>query len=278
MARKALAAPRPAPGAAELRFAMPSEMYVGDTISGEVLALSAGSQLPYRGALSPATLTADGGVTFDRSQVRLSEDVGHFAMKADAAGQLTLTARSGDAGATYTITVKPSVPRPVVFWDFSNPPVTDKDTFGSSYALNEDLTQRANRAVARVDLPAPGADPVAEDKNKIILSVNRLPEGDRLNKANIRGVIVDVKTSPDFACDDPNACILVTMQGPANWWMKIGTIPLQDAGEWKSHELDVKNEDYFKALPTAGNVLFVLQSSKPARGSIYFDHIGFMVR
>jgi hypothetical protein len=95
-------------------------------------------------------MTADGEVTFDRSQVRLAEDVGHFAMK--AAGELTLMAKAGDATATYKITVKPCVSRPVVFWDCANPLVTDKDTFGSSYTLNEDLTQRANRAVARVDL------------------------------------------------------------------------------------------------------------------------------
>lgn len=277
MAKKALSTPAPAAGKPELRFVMPSEMYAGDTVTGELVALAAGSKLPYAGTLAPATLTAD-GVTFDRSQVRLAEDVGHFTMKAPAAGKLTLTAQSGDARASYTITVKPSVPRPVVFWDFANPPVTDLETFRSSYTLNEDLTQRANRSVARVDLPAQGAKADAEDKDRIILGVNRLPEAGKLDKANIRGVIVDVKTSPDFACDDPNACILVVMQGSANWWMKIGTISLHGATEWASHQLDITNEDYFSALPSEGNLLFVLQSSKPATGSIYLDHIGFMVR
>ena len=99
--------------------------------------------------------------------------------------------------ATHKITVKPSVPRPVVFWDFTNPPVTDKETFSSDFALSEDLTQRANRAVARVDLPAGGIVPA--DKAKEVLQVRRLPEDDKLNKTNIRGVVFDLMTSTDFA-------------------------------------------------------------------------------
>jgi hypothetical protein len=278
MAQKALAAPAPAPGTPELRFVLPSEMYLGDQVSGDVVALSAGSELPYQGVLSPATLTAGSDTAFDRGQVRLADDVGHFTMKPATAGELTVTAQSGDAKADFTINVKPSIPRPIVYWDFSNPPLTDKSTFSTSYALAQDLTQRANRAVARVDLPAQGSTPNGKDGSTSLLAVTNFPGADKLDKTNIRGVIADVKTSPDFECDDPNACILVVMQGSANWWMKIGTIPLQNAKEWASHQVDVTNEDYFKALPTAGNLIFVLQSAKPAKGSIYFDHIGFMVR
>jgi len=279
MAKAALSQPAPVVGSPELRFVIPAEVYAGDTVSGDLIALSAGSQLPYAGTLAPATLTAaDGDVTFDRSEVRLAEDVGRFTMKAKAPAIITLTARSGDATATYRITVKPSVPRPIVFWDFSNPPVGDNDVFSSSYTLSEDLTQRANRSVARVDLPPDGANPAVQDSDKMIFTVGKLPPDDKLNKANIRGVVADVKTSPDFSCDDPDASILVTMQSSANWWMKIGTIPLRDAKEWKTYQLDITNEDYFKAMPAALNLHFVLQSNKPAKGIMYFDHIGFMVR
>jgi len=279
MAQKALAAKRPTPGTAELRFEVPKEMYAGDQVYGEVYAINAGSDEPFAGTLSPATLSADGDAGFDRKQVRLAEAVGHFTMKPIAPGELILTAQSGDTKATHKILVKPSVPRPIVFWDFSIPPLNDKETFSSTFSLNEDLTQRANRGVARVDLPKQGSLlPNGPDNHMYMLTIGRLPEEGKLNKSNIRGVIADVKTSPDFTCDDPNACILITMQGSANWWMKIGTIPLRDAKEWKNYQLDVKNEEYFKALPTAGNLHFVLQTSKPATGSVYFDKIGFMVR
>jgi hypothetical protein len=279
MALAALAAKTPAEGTPELRLLLPAEVYAGDQIRGEVLAVSAGSESPFRGAIASADVSANAETVFDRKQVRLADAVGHFMMKPTVAGELTVTTQSGDLKVSRTVIVKPSVPRPVVFWDFSNPPLMDKEIFSSSWSLNEDLTQRANRAVARVDVPTDATLPEGRDKHIYLLSVGRLPQEDKLNKANIRGVIADMKTSADFQCDDPNACILVTMQSPANWWMKIGTIPLQGATEWKSYQLPVTNEEYFKALPSAGNVHFVLQTAKPpTKGSIYLDRIGFMVR
>jgi hypothetical protein len=266
----------PAQAQPELRFVMPAETYVGDQVSGDVVALAAGSEAPYAGSLVPGALTADGDVAFDRSAVRLSECVGHFSMQAKSAGDVTITVRSGDATAKHRMKVKPSVPRPVVFWDFSNPPVTDKETFKSDYTLVEDLTQRANRAVARVDLPAQGKLPV--DKANLLLRVDRLPEADTLKKENIRGVIFDVMTSPDFECEDPNVGVLVVMQSPANWWMPLATIPLADAKEWKTQQVDVKSPEHIKAMPSALNVMLILTANKPVKGSVYFDHVGFMVR
>ena len=46
------------------------------------------------------------------------------------------------------LTVKPAVVWPVVVWDFISPPVADKQTFNTDFSLAEDLTRRANRAVA----------------------------------------------------------------------------------------------------------------------------------
>jgi hypothetical protein len=260
----------------ELRFVMPTEVYAGDQVNGDVIALAAGSEAPYPGTLAPATLTGTADLTFDRSQVRLSECVGHFTMQANSAGEVAITARCGDVTATHRVTVKPSVPRPLVLWDFSNPPVTDREMFKTDYTLVEDLTQRANRAVARVNLPADGAVPV--EKANLLLKVDRLPGEDKLNKANIRGVVFEVKTSPDFACDDPGVGVLVVMQSPANWWMPLGTIPLKDAKEWETHQVEVKLEQHLKAMPSALNVMFILSANQPVKGSVYLDRVGFMVR
>ena len=196
-------------------------------------------------------------------------------MQPKTPGELTITAQSGDLTTVHTMAVKPSVPRPVIFWDFTDPRVTDKGTFSSSFTLSEDLTQRANRAVARIDLP--GDDAVVPEGQEI-LKVFSLPGADRLNKSNIRGVIFDLMTSPDFACDDPDASIMVVMQSPANWWMHLGDVPLRDAKQWKTHQLDVKVQDHIKAMPTAGNIIFILNAGKPAKGSIYLDRIGLLVR
>ena len=99
---------------------------------------------------------------------------------------MTITARAGDAMATHKIRMKASVPRPVVFWDFTNPPVTDKECFSSDFALAEDLTQRANRAVARIDLPAGGAMPA---DGALVISLVRLNRILELDLPNARVVV-----------------------------------------------------------------------------------------
>jgi hypothetical protein len=111
-----------------------------------------------------------------------------------------------------------------------------------------------------------------------ILKVSRLPGRDVLDRGNIRGVVFDLRVSSDFACDDPDAGVMVVMQSPANWWMVLGEAPLGDAGEWKTYRFGVESEAHIKALPTALNVIFVLRAGEPARGSIYLDRIGFLVR
>jgi len=251
-------------------------VYVGDEVRGELIALAAGSEQPYRGTVAPAVLTADGEVTFDHSEIPVPEVVGHFSFKAKAPGQWMIVARSGDAKATQKVTAKPSVPHPVVFWDFTNPPVSDKEAFSSDFTLIEDQTQRANRAVARIDLP-PGRI-VPRDKTNELLKVCRLPEDEKLKKENIPGVVFDTMTSPDFACDDPAVGISVVMQSSANWWMPLGDIPLKDAKGWKTYQLDVRSQEQVKAMPAALNIMFILKSNKPVKGSILFDHIGFLVR
>lgn len=278
MARSAgQAADRP-PRPAELRLSLPGEVYAGDEVYAELLAVEAGGGelRPYGGVMGPATLTASGvGAVLDRGEVRLAEAVGHFRFRAMEPGKLVLTARSGELSVTREVEVKPSVPRPVVLWDFSSPPLTDGSVFESDFVLVEDLTQRANRAVARVDLSERRA---VGDSGNGLLKINQLPPAERLNRANIRGVVADVRTSADFACADPDAHVMVVMQSTANWWMVIGRIPLKDAAEWTTHELLTTNEEHFQAMPAALNVIFVLQANAPATGSVYLDRIGLMVR
>ena len=276
LAQRALAAKRPEQGRLALQFVMPSEMYAGDTLSGDVLASSASTQGPFTGPLAPATITADAPAALDRTHINLDGSVGRFSIRPTHMGRLTLTVRSGDAIATHTILVKSSVPRPVVVWDFTSPPATDPQTFSSEFTLSQDDSKRANREVARVELPATGAAP--DGKTHTLLQIHHFPEGDKLKKENIRGVVFDLMTSSDFATDDPDASISIVMQGPANWWMPIGTVPFKGNGAWKTHAVDVKLEDHIKAMPSVGTINFILNASKPVKGSIFFDHVGLMMR
>ncbi len=275
MAQKALAAPAAPAHYPEIRFVMPQEIFVGDRVSGTLIALDAGTEMPHARPLAPAKMSASGEVQFERAEVRLDDPVGHFHFTVATPGELTLTATTESTSTSRKLLVKPSVPRPVVFWDFDKPKVNDAEVFGSSYKLVEDLNQRPNRAVARVDLS--GQVGVGHQDTGLF-SVGKLPDADKLDKTNIRGVIVDVMTSPDLTCEDSDAHIMVVMQSSANWWMHLGSIPLKPGMDWKSHQFEVKLEDHIKAMPAAHNILFVLQAKKPVKGSAYFDKIGFMVR
>ncbi len=276
MARAALREPRPATGTPALQIITPDEVYAGDEVAGDVIAMTQGSDIPYAAPVAAVHLTANGGGMGDSMNLTLHEAVGHFSLRPTTPGQLTITARGNGTHVSTSILVKSSVPRPVVFWDFTAPPVGDADVFTTDFSIHEDLTQRANRAVARIELPPGGVIP--HDKASLLLKVNQLPGDDKLKKENIRGVIFDCMTSADFACDDSNARISVVMQSSANWWMPLGEISLNDLKSWKGQQLEVKPPEQIKAMPASLNIMFILNAGKPASGSIYFDHIGFLVR
>jgi hypothetical protein len=261
----------------ELRLIIPDEIYVGDRVPVLVQASLPGTDQPYPVAVAPAKLSATGAVTFDRPTARLDEALGRFTLLATQPGPFTLAADSDGIAVTRTITAKPSIPRPVLFWDFSEPTLADYKLFESEFTLVADATLRANREVARIDLPPEGIIPSEKDRKRTLFRINTLPPADKLNRANIRGVFFDMMTR-DFDCEDPNASVQVVMQSPANYWMVFGSVPLRDATKWQTYQVDATNEKHHQALPASYNLWFVLSSSKPVKGSIYFDKIGFMVR
>jgi len=267
-------APPAVPAQTRLDFTLPNEMYVGDQTKGRLIATVAGSGQPQ--ALAPAALSATGvAATLDRSTVRLSEAVGYFAFTPTAAGTLTLTATVDGITAAKAITILPSVPRPMVFWDFTTPAATVGEHFNSDFDLLPDVNQRANRAVARINI-TPKTFP-KEHNEQWVLMFRKFPDKDRLRKENIRGAIMEVKIDKNLVCEDPDAHLLVTMQSPANWWMQLGTIPLKPGTDWQKFEFPVKEED-LKALPSAFNLNLVIRSKKPITGSLFVDHVGFLVR
>ncbi|PIP43990.1 MAG: hypothetical protein COX17_04010, partial [Deltaproteobacteria bacterium CG23_combo_of_CG06-09_8_20_14_all_60_8] len=103
--------------APELHLLIDREVYADDWLEGHVVAALPGDpHQPYPVPLEPATLGADGEASFDRATVRLAESVGHFRVQPKAPGTLTLKATLGESVATASLVVKPSVPRPIVFW------------------------------------------------------------------------------------------------------------------------------------------------------------------
>ncbi len=266
LAQEAASAPAGKPA---LRFILPPEIYVGDKLVG-YLAVENADDLP------PAELTATGDIALDRKTVRLAENLGRFEFLVGSTEPAELKASVNRIQATAKIAAKSSVPRPMLIWDFQKESPAGNKMFDSRYKLTADLNQRPNKEVARIDLK-PEDFPSGDKEHKVLFRINRLPERDNLDRANIRGVFFDIRTL-DLKTDDPNASVSVVMQSPADYWMVLGTVPLAGNTDWKHHEVTFTRQSYIDAMGSAYNIWFVLNTSKPISGTVLIDRIGLMVR
>jgi hypothetical protein len=259
-------------GPAELRILLDESGYEDTDLRGWVLAFKPGTSDPYPAPLPYAQLSVTGPAAIDRPQARLAEAVGPFVLKPSGPGEATVTARLGGRSASATVRLNPSVPRQHVLWDFETP--TLGDGFRSQLALRTDDTVRANQRVARIDLEG-----IVPDQQHRELLVAEIPRSAAIRRENIRGVFFDLSVSPDFHCSDPNACIRIVMQSPADYWMQLGDVPLPEAGDgWTMRVVPVTQENHKKAMYAAYNVWFILRSTQPVSGSVYIDQAGLMIR
>lgn len=274
LAVRELAQSRQEPGQPQLVMILPEHAYANDRVEGWVLAVQAGTEQPYSGILPPATISVQGDAQADRSTVRLAECAGRFFIEPASPGQVTVTARSGELSCSASIDVRPSIPRAQIFWEFEEPELTRQAGYDTHFRLSSDTTIRANQRVARVEL---SGEEISQDK-RLLLRLDRLPPPERLNRANIRGVVFDMMVGADFVCEDPDARVTVIMQSPADWWMPLGSFPLAQARQWRTFTAELTQKKHIDAVAFAHNVWFIIDSSKPARGSIFLDRVGFMVR
>ena len=259
----------------ELVFVLPQSIYQGDRTVGYVVARAAGTTEPYLAPLKPAVLSADKPVTFDRTEVRMDEVVGRFVFSAQEEGPLILKAALGDKTVAQTIEVKTSVPKPVIYWDFVKALPSDKKIFGSDFQLTGDMSLRANKEVARIDLPGEGVPPEAQKRT--LLSVKAMPDEKLLDRSNIRGIVFDM-LARDVVSDDPDATIRIIMQSQSNYWIDLGTVPLSEALEWKTFEVVTDNKKYISDFPGTYQFWFTINSRYPISGTLYIDRVGFMTR
>lgn len=280
LAARPRALPNP-PGTPQLRLLIDPEVYAGDVVEGVLIATLPGTDTPYPLPLPAARLSASGPAEFGRAQARLAEAVGRFAVRLREPGDLTITAACEGVTTSTVVKVKPSLPRPLVFWDFRDPIATDENVFGSDWRLAQDEGVRPNKGVARVDFPAEGSLPGGAKAPRAALIVKRLPAREVVNRANVRGVIFDVMLSAGFKTDDLNASLQVVLQTPLHgYWMPLGSVSLRDLkdGRWHSETITVADEARVRAMEGIYNIWFVVNSGSPVKGSMYFDQIGLLVR
>ncbi len=269
-----LSAPVAASGKPVLKIVVPDDVYAGEPLQGTVFAMEENGTTPYPVALPPAILSASANAVFDRKDVRLNEAMGRFFFQVKDQTPFVLTAISGNATASVKISPKSSEPRPQMVWDFiSIPPLSKKD-FESAYELVADVSQRANREVARINLPDEEDPSTRMWGRRVFFKILRFPES--VKKNNIRGIFFDMK-SVDLFSDDPNASVGVVLQTAKNQWIPLGEVPFAGSEDWVKSTF-MLDEKYFDTVDGAYNIVFELKSSKPVRGAILLDQIGLMMR
>jgi hypothetical protein len=146
--------------------------------------------------------------------------------------------------------------------------------FESAYELVADISQRANREVARINLPEEEDPSTRMWGHRVFFKILRFPES--VKKNNIRGIFFDMKTV-DLFSDDPNASVVVVLQTAKNQWIPLGSVPLAGAEDWVKSTF-LLDEKHFDSVDGSYNILFELKSAKPVQGSILLDQIGLMMR
>jgi len=260
--------------APRLTLVLPPEAYANDNVEVTVYARNGSDAAPYAGALPDGVIAVTGAVKADRATVGLADAVGTFVVKADAPGTARIKVAAGTAEVTGRLTFKSSVPKARVLWDFEEaaPPAA----LQSDWKLTFDGSVRANQQVARIEVG--GETPQQETRRRLLVVDPLVPEGDRLDKKNIRGAFCDVKTAGDFHCADPDAAVEIVMQSPMNWWMSLGKVKLSECGEWKTATFLTDNPAFIRAMPGVSNLWFILRAKQPVSGSILLDRAGLMVR
>ncbi len=260
----------------ELRILIPKSASADTPVEGWVRAYVKGTDKPYSSPyVSPgnAALTVVGAGTLDRAEVRLNEAAGRFFLTPSAPGKVKVLAKAKGTAASATIEFKPIKERPFVVWDF------EVETLGEGYAshwpLATDQNVKSNRRVVRIDLPGV----VPSEKTREILKISDFPPKEELDRTRIGGVVFDLLVPETFKCADPQGGIDIIMQSHGNYWMMLGKINFSEAkGTWKTFTVRAENPDHRKVMGEAFSLWFVLSTNQPAKGPLYLDRIGFLLR
>ncbi len=254
-----------------LMLVMPESVYAGE--KAEIWVRAMQQDRPIAGAVVSAEVSADGG-ELSSTMVRLAESAGRTYALAREPGKMKITARAGELVVAGSITVKPSIPRPVVIWDAEEPVLDREHKYESDFPIAREMNVRPNEPVVHIDLKD-----ALKTKQNLLLRLH-FPDGIQIDRSGIRGVFADVRVSPDFRCEDEDAGVLVLMQSESNWWMPIARFRFEEAMKtnWVRKEVMVTDAKHIEAMPQARNVWFILETDRPVNGSVYLDRIGLMVR
>jgi len=239
--------------------------------SSYIVLKDATKNAPYLGKPVEVNITTEGPVKVSVSKISTDHPVVPITITPTGQGLARITLKSNDASVSKTIQFYKVALTKQVVWTFG-----DKDQVKEVSGI---IPARMNTEVRRNEnvYEVPFRNWLPVDKKNTILQVNPLELP--FPKAQVGGVIAQMKISPSLAKAPKDAKVQVILQSQGNHWMMIDKIKLRDLPQtWKSFEFPINDPQRLKTMPALYSLVFIIESSKPLNGSIYIDDLGFIRR
>jgi hypothetical protein len=252
---------------------MPDRMEADTPFWGWVRAFAPGSSSPYPLPLPEASLTAEGPAALDLRTLRLAEAAGRFRVEPRGPGLLRVRAEVRGRSAAGEIQLLPVEEKPRILWDFeeASPP----PSLNSSWGLVSDASVKPNQRVLRVDFQSRSD----RKDNQRLLTAEGLEAALGRDRARIGGVVLDLALAPSFRCQDKDARIEVIMQSNGNYWMALGSLPLDTLStQWRTVTVRAENPEHRRVMEGAFNIILNLVHQTALGGSLYLDRLGVLLR
>jgi len=262
----------------DVNFIVPKNIQVGRKAEAWALYREMGDGRPIPSASKLELKVTRGKAKITPAVLDMRDAAAKFTIEALEPGHITICGWMGvvsiddppDDPPIY-IKATPVVAEPRVFWTFENDKEPGK--IGSNWkAVRDDKARRQNTVVA-VRLK----DVVPKDKKNVLLRINKLPH--EFPREDIIGFVAEVFVSPDFKAP-PGAKLLPVLQSRDAYWIPLKPVELSKISKNSDDPTKISVKVPEKFLPAMKNVFeirFLLDSSQPISGTLYFDNIGFLM-
>jgi alpha-L-arabinofuranosidase len=262
----------------DIQFIVPEKIPVKRRVEAWALYRRMGNGDPVKCTGTLKLKVTRGKATITPDTLDLRDAAAPFYIKAEEPGHLTIEGFLDGVPIDYPpddppiyIKVIPIMEKDKVFWDFEKDKSYGK--LHSTWKMHKDKSVRRQSTVMAVTMNG-----VRTKQNKdIALAINNLP--DSFPREDIGGIFADVMLSPDFKADK-DAHILIVLQSKENYWMQLARVPLSKLSKNSDDPTKFSGKIPSKLRHALGglfSIKFIISSSHPITGTIYFDNIGIVL-
>ncbi len=204
-------------------------------------------------------------------KVQFVDGLANLAISSNAATtkSFKLTAAGLSSGADVTFFDR--VTKELVGFRFDDAKSLEHASGKAKYKINENV--RPNQGV--LELPIDGCSGYAQD----LIILDKLNEIPGIDRANIRGLKIDVMAADNVQTGSKYSELLFVLQGELNWWMPLDKIEIAKLpkNEWKTITLPITKAEWQKAMRAFVKMDVVVNSGDTQKGTLYFDNLTFIM-